>query len=312
MGELGHHVTLIAPRGSVKPPRGRLIETMDARSKFEDEEPAFEIYKHFLPEFDVIIDDSHMKYAYIYKGLNLDSHILGVLHTHPTYHTPPSFNGNRIPKPTFVAVSKSHAMRYSGVLGIVIHTAYNGIDMRKYKFQREKSNRYLWVGRFEPFKGAHVAVYLAKTLKFPLDMVGKTYDSEPNYVNQVMAEAKGQPNINFLGEVDEATLIKLYQNARALIFPCMWEEPLGLVQLEAQACGTPVISTTMGAIPETVRHGSTGFLSTSVEEMGEYIGAVDTIDPNVCRKFISDNFSKEVMARRYEQLILKAIEEGGW
>lgn len=123
---------------------------------------------------------------------------------------------------------------------------------------------------------------------------------------------QGQPNIRLLGEVDDNTLVQLYQDARAVIFPCLWSEPLGLVQLEAQACGTPVISTIIGSIPETIEHGKTGFLSNNVDEMATYIQNIDSIRPEDCRAFIEKKFSGEVMAKKYEQYCLDVIEGRTW
>lgn len=316
MGRLGHKITLIASKGSARPPRGRLIETVDARMDFNDEQPAYNIYRKYLDDFDVIIDDSHMKFSYLRKvekiGGGSDLPVMGVLHTHPTYRTPPSMpDGTRL-KANFVAVSKHHALKYSGVFGIVIKHCYNGVSLEKYGFQKNKGERFLWVGRFEPFKGAHIAVYVCKSLGVPLDLVGKHSDTPPAYFNQVMVEVNSVPFIRYLGEVDEPTLIQLYQNARAVIMPTLWEEPLGLVQLEAQSCGTPVVSTTLGPMAETIVHGETGFLANGVEEMGECLGRVDEIEPENCREWIKKRFSKSVMAKRYEQLCYQVARGETW
>ncbi len=308
MGERGHEVTLFAAKGSAKPPGGHLFETTDARMKFEDEELAYKMYCKYLDNYDVIIDDSHVKYSYM--GRTDKTKIMGVLHTHPTYRTPP--NAGQQWLPNFVAVSRRHALMYSGILGITILHAYNGIDMSHYKYQKNKGDRFLWVGRFEPFKGAHIAIHLARTLNIPLDIIGKTSDSPPDYVKQCLAQISATPNIRFMGEVDNETLISTYQNARAVIVPYMWDEPLGLVQLEAGACGTPVIAATMGAIPETIIHEKTGFLCTSVEEMAAAIQRIDEIAPEDCRKNIEAKFSREKMAERYEELCYKIVEGQEW
>ena len=312
MGKLGHKVTLIAPRGSARPPKGRLFETVDARQNFADEEPAFNMYRKLLDSFDVVIDDSHSKFTYLHKQSSDKVRIMGVLHTHPTYRTSPRYKNGSFMKANFTAVSASHAMRYSGIFGIPILTTYNGIDMRRYKFQKDKGNRFLWVGRFEKFKGAHMAIYACKALGLPLDLVGKHSDTDQAYFQQQMASVKDVSNITIHGEISDDRLIEFYRNARAVLVPCLWEEPLGLVQLEAQACGTPVISTTMGAIPETIHHGKTGFLCKDLEEMGEYMSQVDSINPRDCRDYIKGKFSKEVMARRYSDLCHRIVSGDEW
>lgn len=311
LGKLGHMVTTIAARGSARPPKGKLIETVDARMKFEDEEASYQMCKNVLKGFDIVIDDSHQKFSYLAKDATPDKiKVLGVLHTHPTYQTPPN-RGKTWPA-NYVAVSKKHAMNYSGRLGITIRDAYNGINMERYVFQKEKGARFLWVGRFEAFKGAHIAIHLARTLGLQLDLVGKNSDSPVEYVQQCANMTAGQDNIRYLGEVADDVLVKLYGSARAVLCPYMWEEPLGLVQLEAQACGTPVISTTMGAIPETILHGKTGFLCNSVDEMAAAVKNLDAIDAADCREFVQAKFSREVMARRYEELCREIVDGKEW
>ena len=317
LSRLGHKVTNFAARGSAKPPNGKLFETTDARQNFQDEEIAYQMYKDHLEEYDIILDDSHSKYPYLKKAELIqqgeDLPIIGVLHTHPTYSTPPSLPDGTRMKSNFVAVSKNHALEYMGRLGIVIKVAYNGIDVNKYKFQKEKGERFLWVGRWERFKGLHAAIYLCKSLGLPLDVVGKHSDTEPAYFQEMMREIQTSNGlIRYCGEVDEPTLIKYYQNAKALIMVTLWNEPLGLCQLESQSCGTPVVTTTMGPMSETVVHGETGFLCGGTEEMAEALARVEEISPEKCRAWVEKNFSREKMAKSYQDLIYKVINGEVW
>jgi glycosyltransferase involved in cell wall biosynthesis len=91
----------------------------------------------------------------------------------------------------------------------------------------------------------------------------------------------------------------LFKRASAVLMPLQWEEPFGLVLAEAQACGTPVITFGRGAAPEIVRHGESGFVVNTLEEMVEAVGRVREIDPAKCRENVEQRFDMHIMARNY-------------
>jgi glycosyltransferase involved in cell wall biosynthesis len=95
------------------------------------------------------------------------------------------------------------------------------------------------------------------------------------------------------------TKVSLLQNARATLFPIDWEEPFGLVMIESMACGTPVIATRRGAVPEVVEHGRSGIVVDDVSEMVEAIRAADAIDPAECRRYVEEHFSAARMVTDY-------------
>jgi glycosyltransferase involved in cell wall biosynthesis len=105
--------------------------------------------------------------------------------------------------------------------------------------------------------------------------------------------------IEFIGEVDDYEKGQLLQDAAGLMFPINWPEPFGLVMVEALACGTPVIARSLGSTPEVVRHGRTGFLCSTVDEMVDACLHLDSIDRKACRQDVENRFSAEAMARAY-------------
>src|SRR5206468_6246356 len=108
--------------------------------------------------------------------------------------------------------------------------------------------------------------------------------------------------IRYLGEVPHEQKLELLAGAAALLFPIRWNEPFGLVMVEALACGTPVLAFPEGAAPEIVDDGRTGFLCHDVTEMAEAIGQVDTIDRATCRAAVEGYFSSGRMVREHLEL----------
>jgi glycosyltransferase involved in cell wall biosynthesis len=114
--------------------------------------------------------------------------------------------------------------------------------------------------------------------------------------------------VQFLGEADARLKRQLYAKARALIMPLLWEEPFGLVMVEAMACGTPVVAFRRGAAPEVIIDGKTGFLVDDVDEMVQATMKIDQIDPKRCRRHVEVNFGPKQMADGYLQAYRRIID----
>ncbi|MCK5219381.1 glycosyltransferase, partial [bacterium] len=99
----------------------------------------------------------------------------------------------------------------------------------------------------------------------------------------------------------------LLRNAKALLFPINWEEPFGLVMIEAMACGTPVIAFNRGSVPEIVKHNKTGFVVENEKEMIEAIKNIDKINRLECRKYVEENFTIEKMIDGYERVYERIV-----
>ncbi|TMK90701.1 MAG: glycosyltransferase family 4 protein, partial [Actinobacteria bacterium] len=114
--------------------------------------------------------------------------------------------------------------------------------------------------------------------------------------------------IEYLGEVTHGQKVELLQDARVTLFPIEWEEPFGLVMIESMACGTPVIATRWGAVPEVIEHGRSGIIVDTYREMPEALEAVDVIDPLECRRYVEELFAPERMVADYVGAYEKAID----
>ena len=139
----------------------------------------------------------------------------------------------------------------------------NALDLSVYPFRRAGGEYLLFLGRMSPDKGAHRALAVALETGLPLKIAAKCREPlEIRYFDEFIRPHLGG-SLEYVGEVGHADKVELLMGARALINPIDWEEPFGLVVIEAMACGTPVIATRRGAFPEIIDHGRTGCSSTT-------------------------------------------------
>jgi glycosyltransferase involved in cell wall biosynthesis len=114
--------------------------------------------------------------------------------------------------------------------------------------------------------------------------------------------------IEYLGEVTHGEKVELLQDARATLFPIEWEEPFGLVMIESMACGTPVIATRMGAVPEVIEHGRSGIIVDDYREMVSALEEADTLEPEALRAFAEERYSPQRMVGDYVQAYSEHME----
>jgi len=207
---------------------------------------------------------------------------------------------------TFVAVSQNQCERMRGFK--VDDYIHNGIDVNRFKFQDNKKDYLLFIGNISKNKGADTAIKAAIRLKRKLILVGKIEQSHQLFFDQEIEPFIDNKQIIFEPLADHSRKQSLYSNAACLLFPIDWEEPFGLIMLEALACGTPVVAFNRGSIPEIIVNGKIGFVVDSFEEFLKAIMAVNDLDPMDCRKHVEEFFSVEKMTDQYEQLYKQLIQ----
>lgn len=308
LAKLGHEVLLVAPQGSAAPEGVELHQT----TLRESEGQAYSGYWNRLPGYDAIIDNSWEKWSYILKMEGrLNAPILGVIHApaHTMYHSAPP-----VPMPCIVGISDDQSVAASECWGVSARTAYNGIDLDFYKHTNSmRKETLLFLARISKIKGPHIAIDVATRCRMPLDVVGDdTLTQEPQYKLQVYARCRN--NIVYHGGKNRDECVELFNTRCCLLHMNLhFKEPFGLAPVEAQACGMPVIAFDNGAMREVIKHGETGFVVKTQQEVEELVKRKFwlEIDSGRCREWASQ-FSVENMAKRYESLILEAIETGGW
>lgn len=179
---------------------------------------------------------------------------------------------------------------------------YNGIDVASFPFQQEKEDYLLFLSRISMEKGPHLAVEVAKRTGRRLIIAGKVDQADYDFFVSTLAPLIDGEQVVFLGEANARMKRELYRKAYCVLMPIVWDEPFGLVMVEAQACGTPVIAFNRGAAPELIRDGFTGFVVEDVDEMAQAVHYVPNIDPQACRRHVERSFDAQLMTDNYLRL----------
>ena len=190
--------------------------------------------------------------------------------------------------------------RYAGVV-------YNGIDVASFPFSERKDDYLLCLNRVAPEKGTHLAIEVARRAARKLIIAGKVDRVDREYYEAAVKPLVDGRDVVFLGEADHRLKRELYARAACVLMPICWEEPFGLVMVEAMACGTPVIAFARGAAPELIVDGETGFLVRDVDSMLEALGKIDAIEPTRCRQHVQANFDVPVMVEGYLRLYREIV-----
>src|SRR5450830_256774 len=191
-----------------------------------------------------------------------------------------------------------------------VGTVHNAVDLASFPFRADNDGYVLWLGRFSNEKGPQLAIDAARAAGIPIVLAGKLNEpDEREFFAREIAPRLGA-GVEYVGEADAQLKRVLLSGARALVFPIQWEEPFGMVMIEAMACGTPVVAMRRGSVPEVVRDHVSGLVVDTYDELVAAIDAVSAIDPADCRAHVEEYFDLPVMARGYERTY-RAMVAGG-
>jgi glycosyltransferase involved in cell wall biosynthesis len=190
-------------------------------------------------------------------------------------------------------------------------TVYHGLPRNLLKFSPQPGGYLAFLGRLSPEKRPDLAIEIARRSGIPLKIAAKVDRADRDYFTEVVKPRLCEPGIEFIGEIGEAEKQQFLGQALALLFPVDWPEPFGLVMIEALACGTPVIARPCGSVPELLRHGTTGFIGSSIDELAAAVDRIGEISRESCRKEFEARFTAEVMAANYER-VYHRLTQIGW
>jgi glycosyltransferase involved in cell wall biosynthesis len=190
-----------------------------------------------------------------------------------------------------------------------MRTIHHGINPDLYGTPEKKQNYLTFLGRIAPAKGTHLAIEIAKKTGIPLKIAGEIQPASQQYwETQIKPEVDGK-FIEYLGRVSLKEKNELLGGARAMLFPIQWDEPFGLVLIEAMACGTPVLATPCGSVPEIVKDGTSGYVCSTVDEFIKRVYDLKIPGATV-RGYMEEFFSVERMTRDYINLYSEILHDG--
>jgi glycosyltransferase involved in cell wall biosynthesis len=275
LAALGHRVTLLAPPGT-RLPATKVVEVPPR--KFAD---AAGLVAHVPGDADIV---------HVHFSLKRDT--LSTIPFVQTIHY--NLKPGSQPHPNAIFLSRDHARRHGSESFV-----YNGLDPAEYVFRRfpKRSTQYdLFLGKLHSAKGYHWAVEAAKHTGHPLIVAGGW---RPSFTG----------SIKYVGEVDGTKKAALLARARCLWNPAAWDEPFGLVTIEALLSGTPVLGTRRGALPELITP-EVGALCNTMDEMIAAAASIHTRDPGACRARAERHFTHVVMADAYLRMYRGLLTSG--
>ncbi len=309
----GHEVTTFASADSS--PAGRLIPTVPQALRPADlgDDPT----PWFVSTIQQVLQHS-AEFDVIHSHLEALSPLLAAASQVPVVHT---FHG-RLDTPALreilpraagfpVAISESQARPHPDVAWAAI--IHNGLTLYDAPFELQRGESLCFVGRVSPEKGILDAMTVAQLAGRRLRIAAKvgTQPAERAYHEDVFLpalEAAGDA-VEFLGELGPADRDRLFAESWATLMPGGWPEPFGLVAIESLACGTPLIATRTGALPEILREGRDGFFGDDPQHLAFQVDRVAGLDRAEIRQSALERFSATAMVDRYEALY-RAIVAG--
>ncbi len=182
------------------------------------------------------------------------------------------------------------------------------IDFDAYTPSSQPGQYLAFLGRMSHGKNPLGAIQIARATGLPLILAGQAHTSqEQSYFEEHIRPHLDGGQITWIGLVDHSEKVALLRHASALLFPIQWDEPFGLVMIEAMACGTPVLAVARGAVPEIVEHGITGHTAATIEELIECLPATLALDRTIVRQAALARFGSDCMVDDYVDLYSRLI-----
>jgi len=180
-----------------------------------------------------------------------------------------------------------------------VEVIHHGLDPANYEWSpRAAGDHVAFVGRFSRVKGPHSAIEAARRAGVPLLIAGEIHPPDESWASAELRHRLNESHVSYLGSIGLEEKRPLLRDARALLMPIEWNEPFGLIIIEAMLSGCPVVAFGRGSVPELVETGVTGFVARNIDEMAALIrprGPVDDFNRERCRQRAALRFSRARM-----------------
>lgn len=313
----GHQVTLFASGDS------------KSSAKLECVSPVSTFHQPRGTNIEFILDQEHLLVAKLYKMAKDNK--FDIIHSHLASRS--AFYASFVKTPTVVTLHSPLNGEAASVLACYpkdqyyvsisnrqrlplpdlkyIGTVYHGLDLAKIPYTEKGGDYLLFVGRLTPQKGVLEAIKVAKDIKKKLVILGTPPKGSAYFEKKIKPLVDGK-NIEVHGFVDRKSLYERMGKACCLLFPIQWEEPFGLVMIEAMSCGTPVVAFDRGSVSEVIDEGVSGFIVSSRKGVAGMVNAVSNVcnlERINCRKQVEKKFSLEKMVGKYEEVYKKILNK---
>jgi glycosyltransferase involved in cell wall biosynthesis len=307
----GHDVTLFATGDCSTAAKLRPICETNLYDRFERGEAyMYEYYANALMaevlcdarEFDVI--HSHLAPGWLPLGAASATPFLWTLHTN--IHRDDEWALRRFAQVEVAGISRHQVKAASMGLGREFPIVYNGCDFSAYEARTEPGEYLAFLGRMSPAKNPLGAIRIAQACDLPIVLAGQPQNAteEKYFAEQIKPLIDGE-KVRWIGPVNHPQKNELLRKAMALVFPIQWDEPFGLVMIEAMACGTPVVAHRRGSVEEVIDNGLTGYHVSVIDGMAEMVPHALQLDRAEVRRHAEERFGYARMVDDYLALYRK-------
>ena len=199
-------------------------------------------------------------------------------------------------------ISISNSQREPLPEAAFVATVYHGLPERRLLAGSGSGGYLAFLGRISPEKAPDLAIRIAARAGMRLKIAAKIDAVDRDYFRAEIEPLLAQPHVEFIGEIGEHEKAEFLGNAAGLLFPIAWQEPFGLVMIEAMACGTPIIALRNGSVPEVVDDGVTGFIVDDEATAARAAGQIHLLDRTLIRTIFEQRFTARRMAEDYTRI----------
>jgi glycosyltransferase involved in cell wall biosynthesis len=255
-------------------------------------------------EFDIF--HFHLSTAWLPFAATARTPSLFTMHT--CVHLDDEWVMRRWPQVAVNGISRCQMHGAGLKLGREFPIVYNGCDFTAYEPSFEPGKYLAFLGRLSPGKNPLDAIRIAQAVGMPILLAGRPQNGdEERYFAEEIAPLIDDDQVRWIGPVNHAQKNELLRHAAALLFPIQWEEPFGLVMIEAMACGTPVVAHRRGSVEEVVENGVTGYHAGVIDGMAELVPRALELDRRTVRAHAESRFGFQQMVDAYLALYRKVV-----